>query len=260
MLRTLRRELGLARRHCTTVLRSGLYQILPVDAPGVPAPEMKAAVRWQLKDLIDFPIEKATIDAIHIPGAASAQSGKMFAVAARNEAIAATVKPFHDGGLPLEAIDVPELAQRNVAHLLEDPGKGVALLVFAEQDGLLTLTCDGELYQYRRIDVSLQALAGAGDERRQQLYERIVLEVQRSLDHFDRQFSHVPVARLVVTAVPGAEDLLAHIRASIDMPVAALDLAQVLDCTRIPELREAGRQTQCLRVIGGALRSGEPRQ
>lgn len=255
VLQRLRRELGLARQRCTTVLPSTLYQIVQVDAPAVPAPEVKTAVRWQLKDLIDFPVETATIDALHIPGAASEQSGKMFAVAARNETIAATVKPFYDADVPLEAIDIPELAQRNVAHLLEEPGKGIALLAFAEQDGLLTFTCNGELYQYRRIEVSFEALATATAERRQQLYERIVLEVQRSLDNFDRQFSHIPIGKLVVTPIPGAEDLQTYIKSNLDVPLVFLDLEQLMDCSRIPELREAGRQAQCLRMIGGALRT-----
>ena len=40
--------------------------------------------------------------------------------------------------IPLEVVDVPELAQRNLAHLLELEGRGLALLALDERGGLLT--------------------------------------------------------------------------------------------------------------------------
>ena len=36
------------------LLNSGEYQMLVVDAPNVPAAEMKTAVRWRIKDMLDF--------------------------------------------------------------------------------------------------------------------------------------------------------------------------------------------------------------
>src|SRR6185295_1485626 len=45
-LARLRRELQLNRYRCTTLLRSGDYQMLQVEAPDVPAEEAKVAVRW----------------------------------------------------------------------------------------------------------------------------------------------------------------------------------------------------------------------
>ena len=68
-LKRLRRELQLDRYQCTTLLRSGNYQILQVDAPSVPAAEARNAVRWRIKDMIDFPVEAATVDALFIPAA-----------------------------------------------------------------------------------------------------------------------------------------------------------------------------------------------
>src|SRR5688572_15638027 len=48
-LTRLRRELQLDRYRCTTLLRTGDYQMLQVEAPGVPAEEAKTAVRWSIK-------------------------------------------------------------------------------------------------------------------------------------------------------------------------------------------------------------------
>ena len=255
-LARLRKELQLDRYRCTTLLRNGEYQVVQADAPNVPAQEARSAVRWRIKDMIDYPVEAAAVDAWFIPQPekAAGRTPQMLAVAARNEVIAATVKPFNDADIALEVIDVPELAQRNFAHCLEAERRGLALLAFDEQSTLLTFTSGGELYQHRRIDVSITSLSSAFPDQRSALYDRLVLELQRSLDHFDRQFHHVAVAKVVVTPVPGADDLGEHLAANLDVPVELLYLSEIMDFPRIPELHEPLRQAQCLQLIGAAMR------
>ncbi len=257
-LTRLRRELDLDRYRCTTLLAPGDYQLLQIDAPAVPAEELKAAIPWRIKDLIDFPVEMATVDGIKVPapaGGAQRGSQQMFAVAAKNEVIAAAVKPFNDSDIPLEVIDIPELAQRNFAQCFEEAGRGVAFLSFDDGGGLLTFTSGGELYQYRRIDLSAKQFAGATGEQRSQLYDRVVLELQRSLDNFDRQFNHVAVSRVVVTRVPEAEAFQQYLADNLGVPVALFDLQEVMDFPSIPELRDAPRQAQCISLIGAAMRA-----
>jgi MSHA biogenesis protein MshI len=255
-LARLRKELHLDHYRCTTLLKSGDYQFVQVDAPTVPAAEAKNAVRWRMRDMIDYPVETAAVDAVFIPQAegVAGRTPQMLAVAAKNEVIAATVKPFNDADIPLEAIDIPELAQRNFAQCLETAGRGLALLAFDEQGGLLTFTSGGELYHSRSIDVSLASFAGADAEQRKALYDRLVLELQRSLDHFDRQFRHVAVAKVMVTPVPDADDMREYLAANLDVPVSMLFLSEVMDFPRIPELHEPARQAQCLQMIGAAMR------
>jgi MSHA biogenesis protein MshI len=258
-LKRLRRELHLDRYRCTTLLKAGDYQMVQVETPNVPAGEIKTAMRWRIKDLIDYPVESATIDALTIPGEGAAnRTPQAFAIAARNTVVAALVEPFNNANIPLEVIDIPELAQRNVAHCLEEKGRGFALLAFDETGGLLTFTCDGELLQHRRMEVTPADFVSADEEQRHQLFDRIVLELQRSLDNFDRQFHHVAVARVMVTPVPGADDLHAYMSANLDLPVTLLDLAQAMEFPNIPELREPGRQGQCLQLIGAAMRMETP--
>jgi len=214
-------------------------------------------VRWRIKDMIDYPVEAATVDAVFIPsedGAAAGRTPQMLAVAARNEAIAASVRPFNDADISLEVVDVPEFAQRNVAHHMELEGRGLAVLAFDAQGGLLTFTCRGELYLHRRIDISLKSFEGASPEQRKELYDRLVLELQRSLDHFDRQFRHISMGRVMLTPVPGADDMREHLAANLDVPVALIHLSEIMDFPRIPELHEEARQAQCLQLIGAAMR------
>ena len=162
---------------------------------------------------------------------------------------------FQEAKVPLEAIDIPEMAVRNVAALFEEPNRGLAFLVLNAGESLLTITCGGELYLSRRIEVSSQALAEADEERRQQMLERLALELQRTLDNFDRQYGFVSVLRLIVCSEFDTAATVAALGQNLYLPVQAADLAKVVEFDAIPELRSVERQAQCLLAIGAALRS-----
>jgi MSHA biogenesis protein MshI len=235
--------------------------MMQIEAPAnVLENEARGAARWRIKDMIDYPVEAATVDAVFIPAAdgAGGRALQMLAVAARNEIIAARMKVFNEAEIALEAIDIPEFAQRNLASRLELVGRGLALLAFDERGGLITFSREGELYQSRRIELSLRSFEGTTDEQRKALYDRLVLELQRSLDHFDRQFRHIAVARVMVTPVPGADDMRDHLAANLDVPVALIHLSEIMDFPHIPELHEDARQAQCLQLIGAAMREESP--
>ena len=81
--------------------------------------------------------------------------------------------------------------------------------------------------------------------------------MQRSLDHFDRQYSHIPVSRMVLASTPVVPGLAADLAESVDIPVQELDLAEILDFPNVPELRDPAVQASRLLIIGAALREEE---
>ncbi|WP_442920717.1 agglutinin biogenesis protein MshI [Massilia sp. DD77] len=241
---------------CATVLAGGEYQVLSVEAPNVPKDEMKTAIRWRLKDILDFPVDQATIDVLDIPvdanaGARAQQS--VFVVAARNTVIAPRQKLFLDAKVDLGVIDIPEMAQRNISAMLAPEGRGVAMLSFGEDGGLLTVTYKGELYLSRRFDVTIEQLLEPDHERKHASFDRITLELQRSLDHFERQYSFISVAKLVLgpSDVSGLEEYLSS---NLYTPVESLDLASLLDFSRTPELADKSVQQRFFLALGAALR------
>jgi MSHA biogenesis protein MshI len=152
------------------------------------------------------------------------------------------------------AIDVPEMAQRNIARLYEEPGRGLAMLSFGAHGGLLTFTSGGELYMARQTDVSLVHLTASSESIREQLLERLVLELQRSLDHFDRQFSSVTLSRLLLAPLPVELGVLEYLAGNLSLPVQTFDLGDVLDFPGAPELRDVERQNFRMHMLGAALR------
>ena len=255
-LARLRKELKLDLFHCTTLLNTADYQLHQVDAPNVPAAEMKAAVRWRAKDLIDYPLEAATVDVLDIPTDRNAPSRnhQVYLVTARNETIGRCIQPFTDAQVPLEVIDIPDLAQRNIAALFEPEGRCVAMLALYQAEGVLTFTYGGELFLARHIEITLAQLIDSDAERRNQYFERIALELQRSLDHFDRQFRYAPATKLLLGPLPQDIGLQQYLASNIYIPVETIDLGSVMDFPDVPELKHPARQSQCFATIGAALR------
>jgi MSHA biogenesis protein MshI len=252
------KELHLNRYNCSFLLNTGEYQLLAVEAPNVPAAELKTAVRWRIKDMLDFSVDDATVDVLDIPGDKNAQARtrSLYAVAARNEVIKKRMADFDAARLPVSVIDIPELAQRNIAKLLEDKGRGMALLSFDENGGLLTFTFDGELYSSRYIDVPLSHLSQQDSEQQQRYFDRITLELQRSMDHFERQFSFITISKLVLAPLPAAVNLEAYLATNLYLPVSTLNLDEVFDFSAVPGVGAAQR-AQCFLALGAALRTEE---
>ncbi|RJG25826.1 agglutinin biogenesis protein MshI [Massilia cavernae] len=255
------RELRASQYHVTTILAGGEYQLLAVEAPNVPQEELKTAVRWRLKDMIDFHIDDATIDVLDIPvdqNPAVRSSHGMFAVAARNSVIEKRQNLFAAAKVGLLVIDIPEMAQRNISALMEPEGRGLAMLSFGADGGLLTVTFKGELYLSRRIDVTLEQLLESDHDRKHASFDKITLELQRSLDHFDRQFHFISVSKLVL-APTGATGLDEYLSSNLYTRVETMDLGSAIDLSRVSGLAAPAQQQRFFFTIGAALRHEETR-
>lgn len=256
-LKRLKNAKRLARNRCTTLLWHGQYQLLQVDAPDnakeIPREELREALRWRVKEMVDFPIEHAGVDILDIPALGS-RTPQLWVVVASHAVLQPRVRLFQEAKAPLAAIDVPELAQRNLAALFEEPNRGLALVAFDNRDkggGRLTISYQGELFMTRHIDVSGPELAGVHAEA---LHERVLLDIQRTLDSFDRNFSSIPLTRLMVGPLPGGGAFIDYLGANLSLPVASADLADVLDIEAMPRLADTAVQAESWLALGAALR------
>jgi len=250
---TVIRAAGLPRIPVSTVLRSDDYQLVLVEAPNVAPAELRAAMRWRLKETIDFSVEDAVIDIFEVPAQNRGGQGRMmYAVAAQRSAV-----DRYSGalvGVPtFDVLDVPELCLRNLATLLPAAAAGVALLHLGETRATVILVRGTTFYFARHMD--LQAILGiaAGNDPDAKLDAgSIVLELQRSLDYYERHFDQPPITRIVVS--PGgkrASLLAADLGSQTGFEVNTLDLASLLPCEMSVE---AATDPGCLLAVGAALR------
>lgn len=232
------------------VLNPADYKLRLLDAPNVPVDELKSAVRWQIQDMLDFHADDGTVDVLQVPHPEHVSHVRqIFAVAAKNSLLAEEAVLATNAGLNLTIIDIMETAQRNVATRLETPGRALAVFSFIETGGLLTLTLDGELCMTRTMGVNQTLLESEGLDN---VLERLTLEIQRSLDHFDRQFGGIPVGRLLLAPMKKVTSLRDGLAGNLALPVEVLNLADVLDTATFPDLN--GLPPVCFHVIGAALR------
>jgi len=243
---------------CTTLMAEGEYNIAQFDAPPVPREERKEALRWSLRDVVNYPVENACIDVLDIPSdGLPGRAVGVLVVSAAERAVRARAAPFEEARVALDAVDVPELAQRNVAALLETENRGLVFLRLDESGIMLTLSYRGELVAVRRGEMNTRQMLANDPDQCARVRERLVLEVQRSLDNFDRQYSHIPVSRVVLAAHPRVEGLAAELAANVYVPVQEMDLSTVIDFSSVPDLRDTECQARNLLAIGAALRTDE---
>ncbi len=192
----------LARAPVSAVAAPDDYQLMQVEAPQVAAAEMRAAIRWKVRDLISFPLDEAVIDIFDLPDPARKTQNKMvFALAARSAAVqrlAALVAPRARG---FDVIDIPELCLRNLSALLPQDEAGVAFLAFGHDFAHLLITCRGTLHVMRRIDLSrARSAADVLDLEAAPQFDvgGLALELQRSLDYYENVYDQPPIAELVL--------------------------------------------------------------
>lgn len=256
-LTRLRKALRLGRSRVSALLPHGEYSLHMVESPSVPEAELRAAVQWRLKDMLDYPAEDAAIDVVPLPavGPGAGRAPQLLAVASRKARIVDCIEMFDRAGLPLCAIDIPEMAQRNVASLFEEGERALAFVSLGETGGLFTVSAQGALYHARTIEIGTAALAAADTDGRAGLIDRIVLELQRTLDLFDRQFGGLQVSRLLVVPFEHANGLRLALAENLYVPVDIADLSGVFDFGGVPALADPIEQGRHLRVLGAALRS-----
>lgn len=265
MLAALADEYALGGVPCISVLPSSHFSLLLVEKPNVEPGELKTAVRWRVKDLLDFHVDDAVIDVFEVPGQADRGRPPMaYVVAAHQGSVQEHIDLIEGAGCGLEVVDIPEMAQRNIAALVPEDDAGVAVLHLSEHRGLLTLTRQSALYLARNLDTGAADLQGHGDgdedgampEALEQRLESIVLEVQRSLDYYESHFAMPPIGNLVIAPLPyEVPGMLGYIANQLGVAVRELDLNTLLD---VQEPLDPALQARAFTAIGAALRREAP--
>lgn len=284
------RALNLPGAEVITVLGLSDCQLLQIDAPAVPADEMKAAARWQIKDKIDIPVEELTLDVLALGDQRAQHKRQLFVAAARNAQVVELSSWMEAAGLQPSVFDITELAQRNLqCALAEQQGHGsdasAALMVHGTQC-LLTICANGELFYARRLDWNAETLgdmpaaapvAAAAQAKAHGLMTmelegvdivdygaepddtssresgstpRLAIEMQRSLDAWERSWPDLPLDRLWVQAGDRTDALQGLLMRTLSITVESFDSSPLFS---VPPAYERPP----LMLLGGLLRDDD---
>jgi MSHA biogenesis protein MshI len=301
------RSLGLQSGYVTALLRPQECQLLQIEAPTVPAAELKSAARWRIKDLVDAHLDDLTLDVMLLGDERARNKRQLFVAAARTQAIRDLSEWSHAAGLELGVIDIRETAQRNLqsalAQLQGRAESASAALMLQGDECLLTICANGELFYARRlawdglaaggdhlrpngglaqpgagaspeefamldiVDYGADALTGAGagsassgssgssgsDEP-----PRFVIELQRSLDLWERSWPDLPLGSLMIQMNDDTQAVAEVLRQVLALPIEILQpelvFADLAVTAGAPAVRSA-----VVPLLGALLRS-ESRQ
>ncbi len=185
-LKRLNQDYALDSNNVTYLLENRDCDHVQIEKPNVPENELKEAVRWAMKDSITTPVEDITLDIVSIP---KGQNGEienhefLYVMYSDNKRIAEISNTLLSADLNLKFIDTRIMAQRNIANELAQPEEGEALLTFTSTGALITFTHEGELCNARFIEIA--------EDHSDTSFEKISLEIQRSLDGFESNFRNV---------------------------------------------------------------------
>ncbi len=298
--------LGLKGVDATFMLRSDQYQLLQIDTPNVPVEELRAAARYQVREMLQTHVDDVTIDVMRVGDGQQkgAGAGHSFVVAATNVVVKTTLDFAASLDCRVSVIDIQETAQRNLqtAMAMRDGSleRASAALILAEgQQAVLTISANEELFYTRRFDVPDGFLTGtwgqgvavdapidgftpvqeyvpaygsgdisldsdflvdaptssaeygampANDDQSQ----RLVLEVQRSLDVWDRTWSSLPLTGVRVFAGERSAELATWLTRQLGQVVVPLDLKPVFSGLGPVSAHDLAT---CLPLLGVLLRT-----
>lgn len=281
------RALALPAQGGIAVLPLADAQLMQVEAPAVKPEELKAAARWRVKDQVEGRLDDMTIDVMVVGEDKPRPNRHLFVAAARNTVIRESVDRARQAGVEVAVVDIAETAQRNLqSELAQAAGlaaRATAALVRHGPFVLLTICAAGELYYARRIDwdaplaappapkpapKATAALAFesadfvdygadsqlADDEAPAGDAPRLVIELQRSFDLWERSWPDLPLAVLWVEVGAETDALLGVLGATLAQQVAPLDAGAAFPgferLARTPAARAA-----VLPILGALLRS-----
>jgi MSHA biogenesis protein MshI len=286
--------LGLKGMEAHAMLRPEQYQLLQIDAPPVAPEELRAAARFQIREMVNVHIDDITLDVMQVGDGQQKGPNHLFVVAAKNTVVREVIALGDAMHWKLPVIDIQENAQRNLqSALAKQDGRleraDAALVIADDLQAVLTISANEELFFTRRLDLPQDFLkmawgaaqdvvaqeapdaftpvseyvpdyAGGGatsatmgtDDGDADRVQRFLVEVQRSLDLWDRTWSSMPLGGLRVYAGERSAELATWLSREMGQTVSAMDLGAFFPGLQSMSIAE---QTYCLPLLGVLLRA-----
>lgn len=237
---------GLKNAPCVSLIAKHDVQVFLMEKPAVEDNELMQAVSWKIKDLINYDVSTAVVDAFEMPKSPKSRVSQINAVVANEKVVGSYVDLIRQSGLELIAIDIHDLAARNYQLLLDDSEHSQALLQFSDNHGLITIYHKNDLHVARDFKIGLLDIEGA--EEAESLYDNLLLELQRSMDYFEATYGLAAVQRMVIFPQTAAVEKMAKYLQNY--------LAYELDFTHIKDEQSADLvlDPHCFAAYCAALR------
>jgi len=204
-------ELPTLQVPCRIILDPASYRLVALEPPDVASHELKDAVFWGVKDLVDIPLDDLILDTFAIPDHGAGGLRKLlYAVASSRSNTEALVNSCRSVGLQISSVEILELILPQAVYKQEHGLPQFALLHVGREIASLMLCKSSHIYVARSFPIKLGSefpitmAQLESDTSIAESLENLVLEIQRSSDYFQSQLGLVSPQMLYVN--PGMFD------------------------------------------------------
>lgn len=165
-----------------------------MDEIGAQDSEAEQALRWKMAERVDFDMSEAILEVQKAPGAQAGglQKPSWWAVAMPQEKLREQLRALDELGALCDRVECAAFLQSALAAMGWEQQKARALVCVSEAEAALSFTAGGALLFHKRLEWS----AGEIDGALAASWDRLELELVRSLDYFERRLSSVAVGEL----------------------------------------------------------------
>lgn len=235
-------------RPCQVILASDLYQLILMDAPELPPDEIAQALRWQLKGLIDYPLNDIVVDAVLVPPyGTGARRKKVFTAVALQSNLIKKQTMFERCLLSIKSISIAELA---LSALLakESLPDDAPVLVISSSDGKacqMHVYYQGDLYVSRLLPVKVYTVPISSETN-----QALLLEIQRSIDYCLMELKFTEPKQVLFTPnFYQVDTLLSFLQSELKKEVRMMDVNAYFKSDPISKETMA----KAFYAVGGAL-------
>ena len=232
----------------TLLLQPDAYALQWIDAPAVPDAELGDALRWALRERIDWDPADVVVSGYRLPASAGAREVALAAAAPR-EIIRRLVEAWPHAARKRLAIDVPEHALRNLLWLAS--GSACAGLLHIGLDAShLIIARAGAVESRRRFALDHTNVFGADGS----VSDSFLLDLQRTFDSHQRLAGGVELQRLWVGGIGDIESIARNIGEGLQLRCEPLVLSDLVDWQASEPLHDVAAGIDFTFALGAALR------
>jgi len=236
---------NLRKSYCTLILHPDYYHLTLIDTPEVPEAEHKEAVRWQMKDIVEYPLEDVAIDIFH-PGGKEGNLKKTYVIATQNSSLQKIINIIQNCELLPAAVDIREFAMRNLASKLAKAEETIGFLdVFNDKCIMVTIQ-QNNIQFVRHIPTGLNSIKN-GD------YSQLTTEIKRSFNYCETECGlPLPTEIFMPPMADTDNEIPVNIEKNINKKTSVIRLQDIVE---LEASADQQIEFNCWVAIGGALRN-----
>ena len=243
---------SISAHHVTMVLSGNSYKFLLAEAPEAPLESLRFVMPNKIKDSLPWKVSEVTADVLPLPpDAFRGRKNSVYVAVAQKKYLEDQLNLLNGVNIYPEAITTMEMAIKAYWHIIKpEKNTSIGILRMNETGGVIVMMCDGAVYLARRIIVDLASLSDEGTNR-QDVFDQVVLEIQRSVDFYESQLGKGAVAQIIM--LPPPMDLgigFEYIEQNISTDISVLNPFEELNYDQELSIKD---QAYCTGAIGAAI-------